>query len=140
MNVNKVQKFFLDANKDNPTVLVGYSSLEHTGLIYGCGSFDVYTPFKNLDGVSNGSVLFEHYHFSDMSYLEETSKNFFIPTQERAIIDTIAWMEKYSRTGILIEAIQDYCDNHSDLSLLYQVAEHYNVNASEVDYWINKSK
>lgn len=127
-------------NKSKPILLVGHSALEYNGLIYGNGFMTVWTPNDKHEGIKFGPLQLERYHFGDMEFMKEIEDNIFLPTPEKAIIDTIAFLDKNCNEGELVEALQDYLeDNEDNLSELYKVADYYKVSRDKVDYWITEA-
>lgn len=122
------------------TTLVGISALEANGLVAGYNCYFVWTPYEFMNGVPIDDVVLEYYHFNDDYGLVEFSDRLFIPSGERAIIDTIAWIEKNGCEEFVIEAIQKYCYVYGHkVSDLYECANHYSISNETVDYWWNEA-
>lgn len=138
------QQIFVDVNRPTNFLLVGTPSLVYNGLMYGNVSGEmltVYTDILELDGLHLGDVSLEYNHFNDSAYCIEFDKdnNLWLPTAERALVDTIHFLKQNYIEGPLIESLQNYLAKHEDLSELYAVAEHYSVSRDEIDYWINEA-
>ena len=138
------QQKFIDVNRPTKFLLVGTPSLVYNDLMYGnIGGehLNVYTDIEDLDGIRLGDVSLEHYHCSDSEYCSEMDpiNNLWLPTAERALVDTINFLDKNYIEGPLIESLQTYLSSHEDLSELYAVAAHYNVPKENIDYWIKEA-
>lgn len=141
---NKWVEIFLDVNKELNFLIVGHAALTRTGLIHGTTAFDFYTPYPGLHLVRYpGNIMLTHYNFTDSEYLTvfDEDRHIYLPTKERAIVDGMAWCKQSYSEGELIEAVQNYdYANNGDFAEVYKVAEHYNVDRSIVDYWIDEAR
>lgn len=139
--LTKSQEIYLQINSEQH-IVSGEAALQMNGLIYGNGVLCVNTPHEFLDGLTRGDVVTEYYHFNDNNYCrpESSVPNLQIPSKERAIIDTINFIDKNFIEGLLIEALQEYISRYNDLSKLYEVADHYKVPRDKVDYWIKEAQ
>lgn len=140
-----MDSIYLTANRGRDFLLVGIPSLVYNGLMYGNVNSEplvLYTPYSELDGVLNIDVHLEHNHFndSDFVFVFSESNNLWLPTPERAIIDTIAFLNYNYIEGPLIESLQNYMYKRDDYTELYKVAEHYNVSRDTVDYWLKEAR
>ena len=143
--LSRNQQIFVDVNRGRDFLLVGEPSLVYNGLMYGgigTEPLAIYINEKDLDGVHIGDVFLEYYHFSDGTYCREFDKDnsIWLPSAERALVDTMHFLQYNYIEGPLIESLQNYLSKHDDLAELYAVADHYNVPRSEVDYWINEAR
>lgn len=132
---------YFKANAPRATLIVGQRSLVDNGLMYGPCTLDVLAYCNELDGVRFGSVCLEANHFTDDNFckmIDEENK-VLLPTAERALVDTIAFLDNNYIEGPLIESLQDYLSHHSDLSELRKVAEFYSLPQEKLDYWINEA-
>lgn len=136
---NKLQQQYFEY-EEIPILLVGESALELNQLKYGMCTYNVYTPYLNLHNLQVAGLLFEHYHFTDDYQLTEIQRNVFLPSAERAIVDSIAHLEYNLIEGAIIEAIQGYVELYGEgRDKLYEVCEHYNVDKDKVDYWFKEA-
>lgn len=139
------QQIFLDVNKSINFLIVGIPSLVYNKLMWGGIGIEpliLYIDKKILNGTILGDVHLEYYHFNDDMYREvfDRENRLYLPTAERALVDTIAFLDKNYIEGPLIESLQNYLDKHQDLSKLYSVADHYKVPRDKIDYWINEAR
>ena len=123
------------SDRSEPSVLVGETVLGINNLIYASPSYYILTNHPPLDGYINNDIRYEYYHFRDDFELKEIAPNVFLPSAERAIVDTIVWLKKNYNEGALIESLQSYQQMGKDKSGLYRVADHYEVPHSCIDYW-----
>lgn len=128
---------FLEFTSDRKlkTLIVGETALACNSLVSGYNHWTVYTDEILMDKVPLGIITFEFYHCHDGKYLKEIYPNVYLPTPERAIIDTIIWQDENGTEGFLIEALQSYKEKGHKVSDLYECAEHYLVPHEVVDYW-----
>lgn len=120
-------------NGDN-IILVGDTALAYNHLIYDYTPISVWTNYKGLDRTMGEEVMYQHYHLHDNSYTNNIVGNIYLPTSEKAILDTIIWLPENMNEGSLIEALQTYQEHH-DKSGLYECADHYGVPHEFIDYW-----
>lgn len=118
-----------------PAIIVGSYNLAMLRLIYDSTSVSILTNCRSIDMCQGVNLRYEYYHFRDDFELKEIAPNVFLPSAERAIVDTIVWLAKNYNEGALIEALQSYQQMGKDKSGLYRVADHYEVPHSCVDYW-----
>lgn len=134
------QRLYLFINKCNH-LIVGETALRLNGLMYGGNVLCLYIPYPELDGIIRGDVVIEYNHFEDGYYCETTEvDNLWLPSAERALVDTINFIEQNYIEGPLIESLQTYLAEHKDLSKLYEVADFYKVPRETIDYWINEAR
>lgn len=140
MTFTENQLRFLLRNNSRTTSIVGHAALENNSLLYGNNFLTVYTPYDTLDNLTLGDVRLENYHYGDSKFMRRVGDKLYLPTREKAIIDTIAFLDKNYNEGELIEALQNYSRMvKEDYSKLYEVADYYKVSRETVDYWINEA-
>ena len=124
-------------NRDCDTIAVGATALSLNHLIYGECYYCINTTCKSMDCISLGNVVFEAYHFQDTHLCTKMSNGVYLPTAEKAILDTIVWLPENMNEGSLIEAIQTYQSRYGDKGKLelYKVADYYKVPHEFIDYW-----
>lgn len=139
--LSRNQLAHIRANSPADFLAVSETALAANGLMWGGGGLVLYTPLSEIDNLTVGDVRFEHNHFSDSDncYVMDMEHNIWVPTAEKALVDTIAFLDDNYIEGALIESLQNYLAKHDDLSKLYEVADHYNVSRDKVDYWINEA-
>lgn len=134
--MSKLQDVVEVANERNfDTVLSGETALSMNGLVSGYDHFILNTPDKPMDYVSLGPVMFQYYHINSDKYLSKICDKVFLPTPERAIIDTMIWYKENGTEGFLIEALQTYQEQGHKIEDLYECADHYLVPHEVVNYW-----
>lgn len=140
--LSRNQRIYLDVNKPTNFQIVGESALTYNKLMWGGGDLVLYTPVSLLDNLSYGDIHLEHNHFTDGYYCNEVDgeNNLWLPSAERALVDTINFIEQNYIEGPLIESLQTYLSEHDDLSKLYEVADFYKVSRDTIDYWINEAR
>lgn len=137
--LTKWQEMYLHVNPINHLV-VGESALARNGLMYSGNILCLYTPYQELDGVARFGIITECNHFEDGYFCKTIDRdNLWLPSAERALVDTINFLEKNYIEGPLIESLQTYLSEHEDLSELYKVADFYNVPKESINYWINEA-
>lgn len=114
--------------------ITGESALAMRKLIYDTRPMTILTDVIFLDNVHGINMMYEYYHFHDDYQLKEIAPNVFLPSPERAIIDTIVWLPENMNEGALIEALQNYQQKNGK-EKLYECADHYNVPHEFVDVW-----
>lgn len=134
------QEIYLQ-NNPGDHLIVGESALARNGLMY-CGNIlCLYTPYIELDGVVRFGIITECNHFEDGYYCTTAGRdNLWLPSAERALVDTINFLKQNYIEGPLIESLQTYLSEHNDLSKLYEVADFYKVPRETIDYWINEAR
>lgn len=140
--LSRNQQTYVDANKPANFLLVGTTALSYNKLMWGGDELILYTPWEELDHIPMCDMRLEHYHFSDGSFcnIMDESNRLWLPTAERALVDTINFLEENFIEGPLIESLQNYLAKNKDLSQLYAVAAHYNVPKDKIDYWIKEAR
>lgn len=140
--LSRNQQTYIDANKPANFLIVNTTALTLNKLMWGGNELILYTPWEELDHLPMCDMRLEHYHFADGNYctLIDDKNNLWLPTAERALVDTIHFIEQNYIEGPLIESLQNYLSSHADLSELYTVADHYNVPSEKIDYWINEAR
>ena len=126
------------ANKLNQNILiVGDSALSLNKLIYDMSPISLLTNNVHLNRCPSINYRNEYYHFNDLYLCTEISHGVYLPTIEKAIIDTIVWLPENMNEGSLIEALQSYQQMCGDggKQKLYEVADYYKVPHEFVDYW-----
>lgn len=113
-----------------------------------CGLTTLFSPilqcstlYTKITGIWNPVVMWYFNPFADK--YEHTKPgpvhpNILEPTVERAIVEYIMFHE-YFDEGILIEGLQTYLNQHTDLSALYAEAEYWHLPKSWVDHWIQEA-
>ncbi len=139
------QKLYIEANGHVDMLMVSTPSLIYNKLMWGNAGIEplyIYTPIAELDGLRLGDVHLESNHFSDGAYcsLMDEENRLWLPTAERALVDTIAFLDNNYIEGPLIESLQTYVNEHDDLSELYKVARYYKVSKNDIDYWIREAR
>ncbi len=139
ITLSKNQKLHVIAN--GGACVCGDSALDLNGLIYS-GPFIIFQTFiEDLNNFRVCDVVLQYYHFDDDYYLSRHNDNVYLPTAERAVIDAVAFLDRNYNEGALVEALQNYIRRNTDgFAKLYEVANHYNVPISDVDYWINEAR
>lgn len=130
--------------KEMECVVAGESALYRSGLTYSQSfTIDVWTDNKEIP---NGIfAVYVKYFYNpmakDFSYTVESpvSVNIHEPTQERAIVEAVKFRDNISE-GVLIEAVQNYLWEHTNLTILYEVADYFKVSRKDIDYWINEAR
>lgn len=120
---------------DHNVLLVGDAALSYNNLVYTGPHYCVATNHKTLDGVLSGVISYEFYHFKDFDFCRAVKNGAYVPSPEKAIIDTIVWLPENMCEGSLIEALQTYQSKTDDRTRLYEVADFYKVPREFVDYW-----
>ncbi len=142
MTLTNSQKKYLTL-WNRPHLIVGESALARNGLMYGSCVLCIYTPYKELHHLNFNDVYIEHYHITDdkecISCIDNNF-NIYIPTAERAIVDTIINLDNNYIEGPLIESLQNYSSKNDDLSLLYKVADTYNLSREDLEYWLQEAR
>ena len=135
------QKNYLKANIYNETLIVGQSALVNNGLMYGPCGLVVLAYDESLHGIRLGDVFLEYFHFTDGHYCTEIDREHkvWLPTPERALVDTMFFIDKNYIEGPLIESLQDYLSRHDDLTELRSVASFYGLKNDVLNYWINEA-
>ena len=133
---------YLSANKGYPILIVGTRSLVDNGLMYGPCTLDVYESNPRCHDIHFGDVVLEHYHFYDCNFCTEIYPEYqlWLPSAERALVDTIAFLDRNYIEGPLIESLQTYLEEHEDLSELRKVADFYKLPQETLDYWIKEAQ
>lgn len=68
-------------------------------------------------------------------------ENILIPSFERSIVENIKLDLKYIDEGYFLEKLERYLTgNFYNLKLLYEVADHFKVPRSKIDYWIEECR
>lgn len=139
---SKHQEDYFKANAPWKTLIVGQEALVDNGLMYGPCMLTVHTCAKELDNLVLGDIVLEHYHFIDGYFCREIDKEnrVWLPSAERALVDTITFIDKNYIEGALIESLQTYLSNHNDLSELRHVADFYKLPSETLDYWIKEAR
>lgn len=129
---------------DNKHVLVGLSAAEYNGFY----KSDLYVPsvlteYKSLDNLSViGHV--DYFYSDNIDYVNyvaplEGIPNILVPTIERMIVESIKSDFKYIEEDLLCEVLDLYQTDRSDLSLLKEVADHFNLSRDIVEIWLEES-
>lgn len=140
--LSRNQQTYISANRPANFLVVGTTALTCNKLMWGGDELILYTPWEELDHIPMCDMRLEHYHFSDGDYcsLMDQVNNLWLPTAERALVDTINFLEKNYIEGPLIESLQTYLEKNKDLSELYAVADHYGVSRDKINYWIDEAR
>lgn len=141
MSWTNFQKIYIMAN--GGAILIGKSALVFNGLVFGSDVITVYTNYAGLHRLDLTDVFLSHYHIDcDTDYMRciDEENNVWVPTTERAIVDAVKFMYESYDEGVAIEAFQNYLRSNPDLDKLYEVADHYLVPRSDVDYWLNEAR
>lgn len=141
---SKNQLHYFEANIPYKTLIVGQRSLVDNGLMYGPCTLDVLACDKCIDGIRLADVVLEYNHFVDGYFCTEidSQNRVWLPTAERALVDTIMFINNNYIEGPLIESLQTYLGWHSDgdLSELHKVANFYKLPQDTLDYWIREAR
>lgn len=140
--LTKGQIRYLEVNRAYPLLIVGTRALVDNGLMYGPCTLDIYESNPRCHDIHFGDVTLEHYHFHDGYFCTEIypEYNLWLPSAERAIVDTITFLDKNYIEGPLIESLQTYLGEHEDLSELRKVADFYKLPQETLDYWIKEAQ
>ena len=131
---------YVMSNSNNPLLVVGDSALDKNILIYSSSNVNLLTAFIELDNLQIGNIILEAYHFTDDYQVRELQDNIYVPSAERAIVDTIHFLDMNYNEGSLIEALQNYSRRvNRDFTKLYEAGEHYGVTKETIDYWIKEA-
>lgn len=138
----KNQLNYFSANRDYRTLIVGQCSLVDNGLMYGPCTLDVLSRYKEIDHTNYGDICIEYYHFRDGYFCREidSEHNVWLPSPERAIVDTITFLDKNYIEGPLIESLQNYLRKNPDLTELRKVADFYKLPQETLNYWIREAE
>lgn len=125
------------------TILAGESALSHAGLItLGTGGHKQVWTLTQATPVTEGvDVAYYWSPFADKSFLLQgkVDTNFFLPTQERALIEYMMFSDYFSEE-FLLEGIQTYEDvRDGDISKLREVAEQMYLREDIFEYWIKEA-
>lgn len=134
------QIMFLKAN--GGAAICAAPALAMSGLSWGSNLIAIWTSYESLHRTVLGDVYYSHYHFDDDEYLIKIDNdlNVYLPTAERCLIDAVKFHEQSYDEGVFIEALQNYIRKNTDsYAKLYEVANHYCVPISDVNYWINEA-
>lgn len=123
-----------------PIIFVGASALDYNSLTSGNSIYNIYAHYVSLHQHQFWGLMFEHYHFVDDYQLKEIQRNVFLPSAERAIVDTICHLKHNYIEGLLIEALQMYPRLNNNMDKLYPVAKHYALPVDTLDYWIDEAR
>lgn len=121
--------------EDDRCIIVGDASLYMNQLCYGYSPIAVYTKYRDIDGCITPYGVFEAYHFNDLNYCKEVLERVYLPTPERALVDTIVWLPENCNEGQLIESLQTYQYKVHNKDKLYEVADYYKTPRCFIDYW-----
>lgn len=125
------------------SVLCMQSALARSGLTTGNLDFmDIWTTYKSIDGITAGVVRYLYNNNIDFSYelsREKTNPLLLCPSKERALVECIK-CEKWCDEGVLIEAMKNYLWAFKDMDKLYEVADHFKVPRSKIDYWVKEAE
>lgn len=130
-------------NDDKVRVLCCEAALANNGLTYFDPNYPiVFTEYELLNGKSFGYS--KHIYNNNIDYdnyvrVCSNTDKILIPTKERAIVESIKFKD-YCDEGILIEAIKNYLGSFKNFVELYKVAQFYNVDKYEIDYWIKEAE
>lgn len=123
------------------TTLVGPGALNFSGLI---AWFDRITSTTTFNPDWDGrKVLNCFLHYlpdidSDQEYISSTVETMHStarkPTPERALIDYMRHLDIFEEF-YFVEGLREYVDSHEDLTLLREVAAHYDV-TSQLEEWL----
>lgn len=138
ITLSRNQKLHVSVN--GGACVVGDTALAFNGLMWGNSCMYLQTFFERLNNIQLCDIKLQYYHFDDDAYLVRHNDNVYLPTAERAIVDTIKYIEVNYNEGSLIESLQTYISHNSSFTKLYEVADHYGVPRSDVDYWLNEAR
>lgn len=128
---------------EKKSVMCMQCALARTGLVYGNLSFLVlWSEYKILDGLTAGAVQYLYNDDIDFNYElmpESTNPLLLCPSKERALVECIK-CEKWCDEGVLIEAMKNYLWAFKDMDKLYEVADHFKVPRSKIDYWVKEAE
>lgn len=123
-------------------VLCNQCALSRSGLIIANDThIDLMTNREDFDGFSLVYITYYYYEHIDYEYkLHPLNTNplILVPSKERALVEYIK-NEKWCDEGTLIEAMKTYLMWFRDDQKLKEVAEHFSLNWSTVEYWINEA-
>lgn len=118
--------------------------------LWNAGLTTAYIPMLQLgsigaeiDGLGTFAAIFynnpwfDKYDFTTPS---PESKNILYPTAERAIIESILFVE-HCDEGILLESLKNYYDREQSWGKLYEILPFFHIGfKSKLDYWINEAE
>lgn len=124
-------------------VMCGASALHYAGLALPNGKcIDLMTQEELLDNCSLSYVTYYYYENIDYEYKLHPSKEnplVLIPSKERALVEYIK-NEKWCDEGTLIEAMKTYLMWFRNDKELHEVADHFSLDWSTVEYWIKEAE
>lgn len=120
-------------------------ALARCGLTYGNGEYlIVFTNEPELNNFDSGVAKFVYEKSINYEYLLEKSEyneKILLPEKERAIVESILHID-CADEGELCEAIHTYLNSpviNGSKEALYEVADFFNVDRKQIDYWITES-
>ena len=122
-------------------IYTGNTALVYAGLIQESTAIkDISSWRTKVDGcVAPGVRYLYNPNFDDKRYLRRLPDNSMTPIAERALVEYIQ-NEKHRDEFTIIWALQNYLNSeHKNMSLLYEVADHFNLSREIVDYWVKEA-
>lgn len=123
-------------------VACGICALSRAGLLsHSPKHLDLMTSYPEYDNFSFAYISYYYNPKIDYDYcLKPSPVNPLIlqPSKERAIVEYIL-NEKWCDEGVLIESLKNYVDYFRNDELLYDAADHFGLDHSVLDYWINEA-
>lgn len=133
----------MDLKLNKVYVLCGASALANAGLTtMSYTHLDLMTKEESLDGCSLIYLTYYYYENIDYEYkLEPLPENHLVlrPSKERALVEYIK-NEKWCDEGTLIEAMKTYLMWFRNDKELHEVADHFSLDWSTVEYWIKEAE
>lgn len=125
-------------------VMTGISSMCYNGI----STDDIYMPeliteCKDIDGIMISDIVsyywVEKFDYDNYVTPLDGFENIKVPSKERSIIENIKHDFRFVDLGYFLESLERYYSGRSyNRKLLQEVANHFEVDMSVVDYWLKE--
>lgn len=140
-----LMKEISDDVPDKLIVMCGDCAMSYNGLsVSGIFIPDLILDMKELDGLRLAGYV-NYYYIDNIDYTHYVKPHYsipriLVPTQERSIIETIKYDLRFSSEMYFCDSLSRYLNgNDYNKELLEEVANHFGVPMSKVEYWIKES-
>lgn len=126
-------------------VMCGTSAMCYNGMsIAGVYQPDILVENEELDGLRLAGHV-NYYYVKDIdctNYLTQLKEvqNILIPSRERAIVECIKYNLRFTNETYFCDSFERYLNgNLYNEKMLKEVANHFKVPYSDIEYWISES-